>query len=101
MAIEASLTERPDLAVMRLNPHLPDVAGRITSLAPAAVIIERGGNGDLALALLGRGFPLIERGTCMSSSHPTVRQQPLTSPICIGLGQAQDKLHELTQQSEN
>jgi hypothetical protein len=80
MAIEASLTERPDLAVVRLNPHLPDAAARITFLAPAAVIIERdGGSGDLALALLGRGFPLIELNLAQDTvTVLTGRQTPIS-----------------------
>ena len=60
MGIEASLTERFDMAVVRLNPRLPGAAARITSLAPDAVIVERGqGDTELVLALLDREVPLV------------------------------------------
>ena len=60
MAIETSLTRLLD-SVTRLDPHVPEAAERIVRLNPDVVLIERNeGQGDLALALLGMGIPLIE-----------------------------------------
>ncbi len=61
MAIEASLVDVPGIDVVRLDPHFPAVADRIVALEPDVVVIERDqGHGDLALALLNQGLPLLE-----------------------------------------
>ncbi len=61
MAIEARLADVPGIDVARLDPHLPTVADRIVALEPDVVVIERDqGHGDLALALLSQGLPLLE-----------------------------------------
>jgi len=71
MAIEASLAARPEVEVIRLDPHLPKVVDHITALDPQAIMIERGsGQGDLALELLDRGLPLIEMNA--DQGHVTV-----------------------------
>jgi ABC-type Fe3+-hydroxamate transport system substrate-binding protein len=61
MVVETSLAQVPRVDVTRLDPGLPGVAERIAALSPDLVLIERGsGQGDLALALLGMGIPLLE-----------------------------------------
>jgi hypothetical protein len=61
MVVETTLTKLSGIDVARLDPRLPEVVDRIVGLAPDVVMIERGsGHGDLALALLGKGIPLIE-----------------------------------------
>ena len=61
MVVESSLIKLPRVEITRLDPRLPGAVDRIAALAPDVVMIERGsGQGDLALALLGQGVPLIE-----------------------------------------
>lgn len=61
MVIESSLSKLPGMNVTRLDPHLPGAAERIADLAPDVVMIEQdSGQGELALALLNAGIPLIE-----------------------------------------
>lgn len=60
MAIEAGLAQLTELEVVRLNPHLPAVLERISTLQPDLVLIEHyQGYGDLALDILNRGLPLV------------------------------------------
>ncbi|TEU14762.1 MAG: hypothetical protein E3J21_14900 [Anaerolineales bacterium] len=61
MSIEAGLAALPGMEVVRLNPHLPGAEARIMALSPDVVIVgHNGGSEGLVLALLDRGFPLIE-----------------------------------------
>lgn len=60
MAIEAGLAKLAEVEVVRLNPHLPAVFERISTLQPDLVVIEHNqGHGDLALDLLSRGLSLV------------------------------------------
>ena len=61
MSIEAGLAKLPGMEVVRLNPRLPNAEARILALSPDVVIVgHNGGSEGLVLALLDRGFPLIE-----------------------------------------
>ncbi len=59
--IEAALAQNPAVEVLRLHPHLPLIVERIIVWQPDIVIIERSArHGELVLALLGQGLPLVE-----------------------------------------
>lgn len=60
LAIEASLAALPGVEVIRLHAHLPALLERITMLQPDVVVIEQNqSRGELTLALLGIGLPVI------------------------------------------
>ncbi|MCP4542718.1 MAG: hypothetical protein GY832_36815 [Chloroflexi bacterium] len=60
-AIEAGLAAWPGLEVIHFHPHLPGVVERIAALEPDMVVVEQNdAHGDLVLALLSRGLPLVE-----------------------------------------
>jgi hypothetical protein len=74
-AIEVSLAGRTANEVVRAPPHLSS----IIALEPNVVILERNdGDADLKLALLERGFPLIEldadpnRGALLTSRRVSI-----------------------------
>lgn len=65
LALEAALTHNPtpptsEIAVVRVHPHLPDVAERIAGLHPSLVLLENCGNHQaLTLTLLKQCIPLV------------------------------------------
>ena len=59
--IEAALAKDPTVEVLRLPSSMPSTVERITAWQPDIVLIERSAkHSELALALLGRGVPLVE-----------------------------------------
>ena len=61
MAIETSLGSLSAVEVLRLDPHLPQVVERVAALEPSVVLVERNEIPNvLALALLERGYPVLE-----------------------------------------
>jgi hypothetical protein len=92
MVVEASLAKLPGIEATRLDPRLPGTVDRIATLVPDVVMIERdSGQGDLALALLGQGVPLIEldieqkRATALSG-----RQLP-----AVGIGDLEQMIEHV------
>ncbi len=87
--IEAALAQNPAVEVLRLHPNLPSIVERITAWQPDIVLVERSNNhGELALALLGQGLPLLEmevaakRGTFLTGQNvPLANLDDLTQLI--------------------
>ncbi len=69
MSIEAGLTNKSGMEVVRLNHRLPNAKTRIMALSPDVVIVERGDTrADQARALLSHGLSVVE----LDASRDTV-----------------------------
>jgi len=59
LSIESGLAALPEVETIRINPHLPDVTARIAALEPDLILLEKGRNDEIPLALLHEHIPLI------------------------------------------
>jgi hypothetical protein len=81
MAIEAGLSNRSELEVIRLQPHSPDVTERIAALKPNLVVVEQNSTcNQLILALLSRDLALVELNEKGQGTLLTRRDVSISNP---------------------
>ena len=81
MAIEASLANRPELEVIRLDCCLPEATERIMALTPNLVVIEQNNSdNELILTLLREGLTLVELNEKGQGVLLSRRDVPISGP---------------------